>query len=115
MDLSPLNATAGAAGMPIAQTKGSDVERVSGETNAQRRGLFCNQKAAIAEGVGELDGDDFAISDRNGDGRLPWPESRFPEIPASENNPASTNIPSEKKSRGKDPTGQSGKWLDVRG
>jgi hypothetical protein len=105
MNINPLGGAASAAGTPLAQTKGSGVERAHQEVGARRRQVYHERKAEAAAGVGEPDGEDHETADRDADGRRPW-EDR----PASEKNDASPDPP-----RSKDPSRQSGNLLDLNG
>ena len=105
MNINPLGGAANVAGTPLAQAKGSDVERARGEVGAQRRQVYHERKAEAAAGVGEPDGEDHETADRDADGRRPW-EAR----PASERNDVSSDPP-----RSKDPLRQSGNLLDLNG
>jgi hypothetical protein len=105
MSIGPLGGAASVAGTPLAQAKGSDVERAHGEVGAQRRRVYHGQKAEAAAGVGQPDGEDHETADRDADGRRPWEDQ-----PAPEENAASQGVP-----RSKDPSRQSGNLLDLNG
>jgi hypothetical protein len=77
MSINPLNA-ANVAGFSLAQVKGADVERAHKDAAAQRRQVYHERKAEAAAGIGEPDGEDLEIADRNGDGRRPWEEPPQP-------------------------------------
>ena len=74
MSIGPLGITASAAGSPLAQTKGAEVERAQGEVGAQRRQVYHDSKAEAADGVGQPDGEDHEAAQRDADGRRPWEE-----------------------------------------
>lgn len=100
---------ASAAGAPLAQTKGSDVDRAQQDSAAQQRRVQTDQKAEMAAGIGETDGEDHATGERDADGRRLWEQ-----MPGgSEPNGAEEN--GADQSRVKDPTGQSGSLLDLSG
>jgi hypothetical protein len=104
MSIGPLGA-ASAAGSPSAQTRGAAVERAQEELGAQRRRVYHQQKAAVADGVGEPDGEDHETADRDADGRRPWEDQ--PELAHDAlQSPASP---------GKDPSQQTGNLLDLTG
>lgn len=109
MSMGPLGGIAGsAAGSPLAQTKGSDVERAKDETAAQQRRVQSEKKAESAAGIGETDGEDHETADRDADGRRLWeaqPEADKPEADAR----------GENLRKSKDATGQSGNLLDLSG
>jgi hypothetical protein len=98
------------AGIPGAQAGSSDVDRAKTETAAQHRTTTSELHAEKAAGIGEADGQDHEIDDRDADGRLPWelgsgdaiakPQTASPEI-------------DERQSR--DATGDSGGQLDLTG
>jgi hypothetical protein len=104
MSIGPLGA-ASAAGSPLAQTKGADVERAQQELGAQRRRVYHGQKAEAAGGVGEPDGEDHDTHQRDADGRRPWEDQPEPE-PAAD-------LPVVRQN--KDPSQQSGNLLDLTG
>ena len=72
MSIGPLENAARAAGLYLAQAKGSEVERAHGEVGAQGRKVYHERKAEAAAGIGEPDGNDHETSDRDADGRRPW-------------------------------------------
>ena len=104
MSIGPLGA-ASAAGSPLAQTKGTDVERAQEEVGARRRRVYHQEKAEAAAGVGEPDGEDHEAAERDADGRRPWEDQPEPE--QSESPPVTR--------QSKDPSGQSGSLLDLMG
>ena len=60
------------AGAPLAQSKGSDVDRAEVETSAQQRQIDHDLKAEQAAGIGQADGDEHETEDRDADGRRLW-------------------------------------------
>ena len=73
--MSPLNGiAAGAAGSPLAQTKGSEVERARAATRRRQRAGVSWRKAEAAAGVGQPDGEDHEATERDADGRRAWEE-----------------------------------------
>ena len=74
MSIGPLGIPAGAAGTPLAQAKGSDVERVQQEVAEQERAISHEEKAETAAGVGEPDCEDHEAAERDADGARPWEE-----------------------------------------
>ena len=105
MSIGPLNIAASAAGSPLAQTKGSEAERVQKAVGAQRRQVYHDETAAAAAGVGQPDGEDHETDQRDADGRRPWEDQPEPEVVAG--------LPAARQS--KDPTQQSGNLLDLTG
>jgi hypothetical protein len=108
MSVGPLSGViASAAGVPLAQSKGSDVERVSQEVGAQHRSITNERKAEAAAGIGEADGENHQTGERDADGRRPW------EFPAAKQNPAEDASKNPPLSR--DPSGDSGNAIDLSG
>jgi hypothetical protein len=105
MSIGPLGIAASTAGTPLAQTKGSAVERAHEEVGAERRQVYHEKKAAAAAGVGEPDGEDHETTDRDADGRRPWEEPPEKQTP-----PAASD-----SRQSKDPSQQSGNLLDLTG
>jgi hypothetical protein len=109
MSLGPLPALIpSAAGAPLAQTKGAEVERAQQAAAVSEHQLQSQQKAETAAGIGQPDGDDHQTDQRDADGRRPW------DLPARRDDAG------EKQDEGgpappKDPTGQSGSLLDLAG
>jgi hypothetical protein len=110
MSVGPLGGIAGsAAGSPLSQTKGSEVERARQDANSQQRRVESDQKAESAAGVGETDGENHETEERDADGRRAW------ELPAEDKSGESTDEHGQTKSPPKDPTGNSGNLLDLSG
>ena len=103
MSIGPLGATGGAAGSPLAQAKGAELEQA--RLGAQRRQVYHDEKAKAAAGVGQPDGEDHETDQRDADGRRP-PED---QPHAEQRHATPTTRPS------KDPSGQSGNLLDLTG
>jgi hypothetical protein len=102
---------AAAAGAPLAQTKGPDVERVGQDVGVQQHAVRGNFKAESAAGVGETDGKDHQTDERDADGRLPWHLSREEKDEAS-STAADAPLP---PSPPNDPGGAAGNLLDLSG
>lgn len=98
---------ASVAGSPLAQTKGSEVDRAQQDFGAQQRQVQNDVKAESAAGIGETDGQDHQTADRDADGRRPW------EVPP-QGNPLDANAPHDTP-HSKDASGQSGTQLDLSG
>jgi len=112
MSVGPLGGiAAGAAGSPLAQTHGSEIDRARHDAAAQQRKLRSDQKAEDASGIGETDGEDHETEDRDADGRRLWEESPSPD----EGKAGASTSDSSGAARGKDATGQSGNLLDLSG
>ena len=111
MSMGPVGGIAGsAAGSPLSQTTGSDVQRAQQETGNQQRRIQADQKAENAAGIGEADGEDHLASERDADGRRPWEET--PQGEASHESEGDSGTGDR---RSKDPSGQSGNLLDLTG
>ena len=111
MSLGPLGGIAGsAAGSPLAQIKGSDVERAQQDAAGQERRVHADQTAENAAGIGEADGEAHETTERDADGRRLWeaPSQRQESDDDEGNGP-----PVDRRS--KDTTGQSGNLLDLTG
>ncbi len=97
------------AGVPLAQTRGKEVDRAVEETAQQSRSRSSEKAAELAAGIGETDGQNHHATERDADGRRPW------EIPVgsrpkeTESKEGSGDLPP------RDPTGQLGHLLDLVG
>lgn len=112
MSVGPLGGIiASAAGTPLAQTQGSEIDRAAQETAAQQRQVKNDLKAEAAAGVAETDGEDKETEERDADGRRLW------EAPAEgEHEQAEAEDQTKLEApRSKDPTGQCGSHLDLSG
>ena len=108
MSIGPLGGLAGsAAGAPLAQTKGSEIERLQQAAAAQESHDRNTQRAENAAGVGEPDADDHEVEDRDADGRRPW------EIPAYQEHAEQDDTPDLPPLH--DPNGHAGNVLDLSG
>ncbi len=99
---------ASAAGTPLAQTKGSEIDRARRETDAFQIKLHQESQADAAAGVAASDGQGKSITERDADGRQAW------EIP---HRPAKTKtIPAAgRRPMAYDPANDSGTELDLCG
>ena len=109
MSVGPMGMLGGAAGSPLSQSQGNDVNKTQQETTDQSRKASSEDKAEQASGVGQTEHDEQA-SDRDADGRRPW------EIggPPGEEEPAE-GAPEDEKRQSKDPSHTRGGQLDVSG
>ncbi|MCE5303246.1 MAG: hypothetical protein LLF97_09080 [Planctomycetaceae bacterium] len=98
--------TVGAAGSSLAQIQ-SGRPHAARQVDAQQRTVYHEQKADSAAGVGEPDGEDHEASERDGDGRCPLEEPPL-ETPFAEHT-------SPKERQSKDPSEESGNFLDLTG
>jgi len=112
MSVGPLGGVAGsAAGSPLAQTKGSDVDRAQQDDTVEQRQIRSEKKAETASGIGEADGEDHDTAERDADGRRLWEEpAQQAGSGESDTEPGQKNPP-----RSRDVTGQSGNLLDLSG
>jgi hypothetical protein len=111
MSVGPLGGIAGTvAGTPLAQTKGSEVERAQQDVKNQQRRVQNNLRAENAAGIGEADGEDHETAERDADGRRFWEESQGP--PDSQQAGAEADAT---RRRAKDATGKTGSLLDLSG
>ena len=97
-----------AAGAPLAQSKGSDVEKASHDSGSQQRQTDATEKADAAAGIGQTTEDQEA-SDRDADGRKIW------EVDEQKNTEEDQAGNASDKRKSKDATGQSGNQLDLSG
>jgi hypothetical protein len=94
-----------AAGTPLAQAKGSDVDRAGQEATAQARAAAADKAAENAAGIGET-AEDQQASERDADGRRLWEtDERKKQEEAAQQPPRQS----------KDASGQSGNGLDLSG
>ncbi len=109
MSIGPLGGIGpSAAGAPLSQSAGSEVDRARQDTAAQKRRIRNDQKADDAAGIAATDGDDKESEERDADGRRIWEidEKQQSDEQADQN-------PSDVKS--KDPSGDRGTHLDLSG
>jgi len=98
-----------AAGAPLSQTKGSEVDRNAQEASSQQRAADSDKKATDAAGVGQTE-EDQEISDRDADGRRLWEETAKKED-AETSEAANPEPPTQAK----DAHGLAGTQLDLLG
>ncbi len=98
------------AATPLPQAKGSDADRSVQETAAQKSEQLSDLKAELAAGIGEADGDNRKIEEREGDGRMLWQASASgnPAITGGES--SGTPLPCSR-----DASGNCGNLLDLTG
>jgi hypothetical protein len=105
VSIGPTGTVAGAAGSPLAQTKGAEVERAEQQLGAARRRAYHQRRAEAAAGVGQPDGEDHEAAERDADGRHPWAEQP----------PADKGAAPRRPPPGKDDSRQRGNLLDLTG
>ncbi len=109
MSVGPMGGiAASAAGAPLAQTKGSDVERSQHAASNQERRVQNDVRADSAAGIGETDGENHEAAERDADGRRPWEATPNAAQPAA-------NEENSAQHQAKDASGQCGKLLDLSG
>jgi hypothetical protein len=109
MSIGSLGILAGAAGTPLAQTKGSDVDRTQQDASSQQRHVNNELKAEAAAGIAETDGQEHQTNERDADGRRPW------ELPAKKKAAPAAEAEVDAEPQSKDPSGDSGGQLDLTG
>ncbi len=110
MSVGPLSFAGSAAATPLAQSKGSDVDRAEQETSAQERQFQHELKAEQAAGIGQTDGEEHETEDRDADGRRLW------ELPPKKAKAASDVAMAEDSTQhSRDVTGDCGNQLDLTG
>ncbi|MGQ9576034.1 MAG: hypothetical protein ACUVUC_12025 [Thermoguttaceae bacterium] len=101
---------ASAAGTPLAQAKGPEIERTEQELANQHRRVQNEIRAENASGIGEADGEDHQTAERDADGRRFWEEATARKVPQP---PEQDSAAGQRQSR--DATGQAGRSLDITG
>ncbi len=96
---------AGAAGSPLAQTKGAETERTQRDGVVRERRVTSDKSADMAAGIGTTDADQ-ETSERDADGRMFW------EQPGEKNINEDTGSAAKQSN---DTTGESGNSLDSTG
>ena len=110
MSVGPMGMIGSAAGSPLAQGQGADVNKAQQDSTDHVRQTRLNEKAEQASGVGQTQQDEEA-QDRDADGRRPWEIG--PEDTGDQQAQQSAEDESLPKSR--DPSGQRGGQLDLTG
>ncbi len=109
MSIGPLSGIAGSvAGTSLAQTRGSEIDRAQQENTARELRTHSAQKAEMAAGIGQADGDNHQTSERDADGRRLW---EFPQQHGEQD----SGHEEPHHPQGQDPTGQSGNMIDLCG
>ncbi len=109
MSVGSLGLIGSLAGTPLAQAKGSDIDKAKTDTNNQVRATEAASRADAAAGVGVTQ-EDSQTSDRDADGRRLWEFGPQEEQPAD----AATDATAP-PALSKDPSGNSGTQLDLSG
>ncbi|HEY5314196.1 MAG TPA: hypothetical protein VIK18_16810 [Pirellulales bacterium] len=109
MSVGPMGAAASFAGVPLAQTRGSEAERAAQESTAFERQVRSQAQAADTAGIAASDSEDNQAHDRDADGRRLWERS----TPASADEAEADDAPPPEAPR--KPDGESGAQLDLSG
>ncbi|HTN74294.1 MAG TPA: hypothetical protein VL096_03575 [Pirellulaceae bacterium] len=108
MSVGSLGMVGSLAGTPLAQAKGSEIDRAKADSSNHERQTEATDKAIEAAGIGRTQ-EDSQAGDRDADGRRIW------EIgPADQKSTDATTATSDGP-HSKDPTGQAGQLLDLDG
>lgn len=99
----------GLAGVPLAQARGKEVDRVSEEVAQQSHRLASQRAAEAASGIGETDGQDHHTEERDADGRRPW------EIPIGTKKAGTSSPTAEDGPRSARSVGNVGQIVDLLG
>jgi len=107
--MSSVGIAATVAGVPLAQAKGSEIERSQHEAGSQQRQVANDAKAESAAGIGAADGEDHATQERDADGRRLWESSsRAKNLPSVDGD-------EQVLRQSKDASGNRGNQLDLTG
>lgn len=107
MDLASISGVpASAAGVPGAQSGGTEIERAHIEHDRRRVEQQAERKAGAAAGAAASDDRDKTIGDREGDGRQAWVIIKRP-------NRSSGSSPPTDNASSRDPRGESGNEIDL--
>jgi hypothetical protein len=98
------------AGSPLAQAKGSDIDKNKTDTGNQQRQVEANLKAEAAAGIGTTQ-EDAETSDRDADGRRLWELDHAGQKSTADESSEDPSAPPQAK----DPSGQCGQSLDLSG
>ena len=111
MNVGPLGGIpAAAAGSPLAQTSGSEVERAQQESSNQQRRIQMDAKAEAASGIAATDGEENQSEERDADGRRLWEASQQAKKESRDEEQAPDH-----PRQSKDTSGQCGNQLDLSG
>ncbi len=109
MSVGPMGILGGAAGSPLSQSQGSDVNKTQQEATDQSRRTQADNQAEQASGVGQTEHDEQA-SDRDADGRRLWEIAEKPPRDSVDEERDAGETP-----QSKDPSGSRGGQLDISG
>ena len=111
MSIGPVGGLAASlSGTPLAQVKGTELERAELDSSAHERRIRSDELAETAAGIGPPDGEDHESAGRGANGRPSW-QVPSDETPESIDNESGTADPSQPN----DASGQSGRLLDLEG
>lgn len=103
---SPLIAAVAA---PLAQSRGTEIDRAQQVAVAHKGQLRSEALADSAGGIAAADGEDNQAGDRDADGRLPWQM----QPPTRQDEESSAGKPRRARCAAQEPASQSGLRLDV--
>ncbi|HWC88345.1 MAG TPA: hypothetical protein VG433_01780 [Pirellulales bacterium] len=109
MSVGPIGAAGSFAGIPLAQTHGSETDRVAQESVAFERQIRSQALAADAAGIAASDSEENQTHDRDADGRRLWERP----TPASESEAEAEVVPQPEPRHDSD--SESGTQLDLTG
>ena len=108
MSIGSLGIVGSLAGTPLAQ-KGPETDKVQKEATDRTRQTEADARAESAAGIGQTE-EESQASERDADGRRPW------EVPATKKeDEAATDTAGDSIPIGKDPSGDRGGLIDIRG
>ncbi len=109
MSIGSLGLIGSVAGTPLAQARGSDIDRSKEGAGNHQRQVDSVERASAAAGIGVTQ-EDSQASDRDADGRRLWETD--PQSPSAQD---AASDPAADAPRAKDPAGIAGQQLDVSG
>lgn len=108
MSMSPMGPLGSVAGSQMAQSKGTEADRVSQESSRQTNAERAEKRAENAAGLGAAE-EEQAAGDRDADGR------RILEIQEEQKSDDQAAAEDAEQRQSRDATGQRGKNLDLSG
>lgn len=111
MSVGPMGAAGGFAGTPLAQTHGSEAERIAQQARAHERRIQSEMKAADAAGIAATDSDESQTHERDADGRRLWEQP--PQGGGEQDAPNDESVLTDERLA--DPADESGSQLDLTG
>lgn len=109
MSMGSMGIVGSVAGLPLQQSKGTDLDSSQQSAAIQARRISAARQAEAAAGVGETE-QDHEVDDRDADGRRLWERSSHPSAEAE---PSPTD--DEATAHSRDASGDRGSNLDLSG